>query len=878
MFGAVKSFAVDSTSAGYATRHVSPAIVSERQLHMSINNTSAQFTQTCFDTHDPREHPRTAPRRANEQAIPTATMPPKSGHHRAKNIGYDDDDLYSDEDEYYEEDGGGADMTEDDKEQMAAATIQVKEALGGSLSVTDAQIQEALWHYYYDVGKSVIYLKNKYTPKAPTQPKEAQKPASRFDQAANAAGAGAPTGKHSLCHVQSSTCAALSQTNTDLLYPGASLAIMPNEYISAKTRNFFWDTPWGGVEQQRLGIIVEPVRPRGGLLGGSKLAALAAKRKQKQQEQALKADGTSDADQAVALLDKLSVTRDQPTTTAPDIPKPAARYQRKRSPSPEPLKQESEEEELAPEPVKPAIEFPDLRAKPSMFAETLCCGDGDQKQPQIEGISSFDVPYSRLSKFRASNPWDGPSPDDVTGPPKAKTPKKTRDEARDEGLAESVDKLTVDNTPKVKSKNLNVPQEFANSSMKKVSNFVVIGHVDHGKSTLMGRLLYDMKVVDQRSVEKLRKEAETIGKSSFALAWVMDQTSEERSRGVTVDIATNNFETTNTRFTILDAPGHRDFIPNMIAGASQADFAVLVIDASTNSFESGLKGQTKEHALLVRSMGVQRLVIAVNKMDTVGWSAQRFNEISQQMTAFLVSANFSAKLITFVPVAGLTGGNVAKRIEDLEAEWYKGPTLVEALDSTEPPARLVDKSLRLTIADVFRGGITNPVSVSGRIDAGNVQIGDVLLAMPSNEKAVVKAIEVEQGEPVDWAVAGQIPTLHLQGIDPIHLRLGDILCDPTNPMRLIKSFTTKILAFEHVLPSSVDVFRGRLWAVGRITKLSAILNKTGKAEVVRKKPRIVKPGEVARVVVELERELPLERGVRVVLREGGSTVAAGLLE
>jgi len=173
----------------------------------------------------------------------------------------------------------------------------------------------------------------------------------------------------------------------------------------------------------------------------------------------------------------------------------------------------------------------------------------------------------------------------------------------------------------------------------------------------MGRLLYDLKVVDKRTIDKYRKEAEAMGKSSFALAWVLDQGTEERSRGVTIDIATNKFETEKTAFTILDAPGHRDFIPNMIAGASQADFAVLVIDASTGSFESGLKGQTKEHALLVRSMGVQRLIIAVNKLDTVFWSQDRFDEISQQVSAFLTNAGFLPKNITYIPLSGLLGDN-----------------------------------------------------------------------------------------------------------------------------------------------------------------------------------------------------------------------------
>ncbi|KAL8969216.1 MAG: hypothetical protein Q9183_002102, partial [Haloplaca sp. 2 TL-2023] len=195
-----------------------------------------------------------------------------------------------------------------------------------------------------------------------------------------------------------------------------------------------------------------------------------------------------------------------------------------------------------------------------------------------------------------------------------------------------------------------------------------------------------------------------MGKSSFALAWVLDQGTEERSRGVTIDIAMNQFETSKTSFTILDAPGHRDFIPNMIAGASQADFAVLVIDASTGNFESGLKGQTKEHTLLVRSMGVQRIVIAVNKLDMVQWSKDRFDEIQQQVNAFLTTAGFQSKNLSFIPCSGLTGDNIAKRAEDPQASWYTGPILIEQLEASELTQRALDKPLRLTIADVFRGG------------------------------------------------------------------------------------------------------------------------------------------------------------------------------
>jgi elongation factor 1 alpha-like protein len=345
---------------------------------------------------------------------------------------------------------------------------------------------------------------------------------------------------------------------------------------------------------------------------------------------------------------------------------------------------------------------------------------------------------------------------------------------------------------------------------------------------------------------------------------------------VTIDVATNKFETEETIFTILDAPGHRDFVPNMIAGASQADFAVLVIDASTGNFESGLKGQTKEHALLVRSMGVQKVVVAVNKMDSVGWSKDRFDEIEQQISSFLTTAGFQPRNISFIPCSGLQGDNVTRPCEDKRMSWYSGRTLVQELETAEPSSYALDKLLRMTIADIFRGGVQNPLSISGRIDAGHLQAGEEILVMPSSEKAAIKSVEVDQ-EPSDWAVAGQNVTLHLADIDPVHLKTGDVVCSPASPIQNITSFTAKVLAFDHLTPMQIDIHRGRLHVPGRISRLVATLDKASGAPV-KKKPKIVAPGAVARIVVEMEQSIPLEAPARVVLRASGETVAAGLLE
>ncbi|KAI5866182.1 P-loop containing nucleoside triphosphate hydrolase protein [Durotheca rogersii] len=493
-------------------------------------------------------------------------------------------------------------------------------------------------------------------------------------------------------------------------------------------------------------------------------------------------------------------------------------------------------------------------------------------------ISKFIAPPSKKKE-------PVPSPDDVvlaaqsqagSKKPAAGTSKKKADSGTKKGdVTDRVKDLKIDDTPLPKSKNLDVLKEFEKANSKKSASFVVVGHVDAGKSTLMGRLLLDLHVVDQRTIQKYRKEAASIGKSSFALAWVLDQRSEERSRGVTIDIATNRFETDTTLFTILDAPGHRDFIPNMIAGASQADFAILVVDATTGAFEAGLKGQTREHALLLRSMGVSRIIVAVNKLDTVGWSQARFDEISQQVSGFLSATGFQLKNVSFVPLSGLHGDNIVARSRDEAADWYSGKTLVEELEGSEPMARALHKPLRLTISEAYRS-TQSPLTVSGRIDSGSLQAGDALLVQPSGEKAYVKSLELDH-QPVDWAVAGQNVIIHLSNIDPIHVRVGDIICDTKQPIACIDTFTVKALAFDILMPMQVDVHRGRLHAAGQITEISALLDKV-KGTVAKKKPKIVKPASVARIVVKMGTKVPLEAGQRVVLRSGGDTVAAGLLE
>ncbi|KAL0941731.1 elongation factor Tu GTP binding domain-containing protein [Colletotrichum truncatum] len=803
-----------------------------------------------------------------------------SRHQAVRNLDYEEVlDEYDADD--YEEENEGDKLSPEDREAMAQGTEAVRSALGSDADkLTTQQIQDALWYYFYDIEKSVSYLKKKYIAPPPKQePKKTKDDGLGFwgfdSKAMDDAGVVPISG-----------------------YPVPRIA-------SLSAACYFHGISWMGIPKDRHAILTAPQPLPGGLLGGgegqkvSKLQALAAARKKKTD-----ANKTDDkVDRAEKRMSSLAInesSKENVRLGSGILAKRQKLSEEAKSQSStlaQPLQQSSSAGEASSDMQIDSVKTPSTgdieqtedecftvpSTRPSAFARTLF----GPAQDSAAAPQTYNMPYMASSSFVPSA-FSQPSPDDIVIAAQAKAgnkfdaaaaksaTKKVAAKAKtNEAPAGEMKQLQLDDSAAPKNKKLDVLKEFEKSENKRSASFVVVGHVDAGKSTLMGRLLLELKYVEQHLIDRYRRQGEKIGKSSFALAWVMDQREEERERGVTIDIATNQFETDKTRFTILDAPGHRDFVPNMIAGASQADFAILVIDANTGAFEKGLKGQTREHALLLRSLGVQRVIVAVNKLDMVGWSKDRFDEISEQVTGFMKGNGFQLKNVTFVPISGLNGDNLVRRPDDEGLSWYTGPTLIEALEESEPMTRALQKPFRMSISEIYRTQ-QSQVTVAGRIESGTVQNGESLIVQPSGEPASIRSIEVDS-EVQEWAVAGQNVNIGLYGIDPIHVRVGDIISSKAAPIETSDTLTMKVLAFDHLMPMPVDVHRGRLHAAGRVEAIPAVLDKaTG--VTLKKNPKIVQPGKVARVVVKLESKVPLEAGQRVVLRSGGETIAAGLLE
>uniref|UniRef100_A0A8D2P9E9 HBS1 like translational GTPase n=1 Tax=Zosterops lateralis melanops TaxID=1220523 RepID=A0A8D2P9E9_ZOSLA len=422
---------------------------------------------------------------------------------------------------------------------------------------------------------------------------------------------------------------------------------------------------------------------------------------------------------------------------------------------------------------------------------------------------------------------------------------------------------------------------------KQLLNLVVIGHVDAGKSTLMGHLLYLLGNVNKRTMHKYEQESKKAGKASFAYAWVLDETGEERERGVTMDVGMTKFETPTKVITLMDAPGHKDFIPNMITGAAQADVAILVVDASRGEFEAGFEtgGQTREHGLLVRSLGVTQLAVAVNKMDQVNWQQERFQEITSKLGQFLKQAGFKESDVAYIPTSGLGGENLVTRGQSSDlTQWYKGNCLLEQIDSFKPPQRSVDKPFRLCVADVFKDQGSG-FCVTGKIEAGFIQVGERLLAMPPNETCTAKGITLHD-EPVDWAAAGDHVSLTLTGMDIIKINVGCVFCDPKEPIKVCTRFRARVLIFNIEVPITkgfpVLLHYQTVSEPATITRLLSVLHKST-GEVTKKKPKFLAKGQNALIELQTQRPIALELYKdfkelgRFMLRYSGSTIAAGVV-
>ena len=419
---------------------------------------------------------------------------------------------------------------------------------------------------------------------------------------------------------------------------------------------------------------------------------------------------------------------------------------------------------------------------------------------------------------------------------------------------------------------------------KEILNIVFIGHVDAGKSTIGGHILFLTGQVDKRTLERYEREAKEKNRESWYLSWALDTNAEERDKGITVEVGRAAFETEKRRFCILDAPGHAGYVPNMISGAAQADVGILVISARKGEFETGFekRGQTREHAMLAKTVGVKHLVILVNKMDdpTVCWSEERFEECKTKLVPFLKKVGFNPKTdIFFIPVSGLLGTNLMVQGQDV-CPWYSGPAFIPYLDSLPAMSREETGPFRMPIVDKYKDMGT---IVLGKLESGAVGKGTQLLMMPN--KVSVEVLTIMRGEDeTSAAFAGDNIKLKLKGIEEEEISSGFVLCDPLTPCHVGTVFEAQIMIMEvkSIICAGYSAVLHIHSAVEEvhIKQLLAIIDKkTGKAATL--KPRFVKQDQVAIAELQTDGPICLETFkefppmARFTLRDEGKTIAIG---
>jgi len=419
-------------------------------------------------------------------------------------------------------------------------------------------------------------------------------------------------------------------------------------------------------------------------------------------------------------------------------------------------------------------------------------------------------------------------------------------------------------------------------------NIVVIGHVDAGKSTTTGHLIYKCGGIDKRTIEKFEKEAAELGKSSFKYAWVLDNLKAERERGITIDIALWKFESPKFNFTVIDAPGHRDFIKNMITGTSQADVAILVIDSSQGGFEAGISkdGQTREHALLAFTLGVKQMIVALNKMDdnTVKYAQARYEEIKTEVAAYLKKVGYKPIKIPFVPISGWEGDNMVDKSTNMS--WYKGPYLLEALDNVNPPKRPTDKALRLPLQDVYKIGGIGTVPV-GRVETGVLKPGMVVQFAPAGLSTEVKSVEMHH-EQLTEALPGDNVGFNVKNVSVKDLRRGYVCGDTKkDPPLGASSFHAQVIVMNH--PGQIgngyspvlDCHTAHVAC--KFAKITQKMDRRS-GKVLEENPKFVKSGDACLVDLEPTKPMCVEAFSeypplgRFAVRDMRQTVAVGVIK
>ncbi|MEM3247817.1 MAG: translation elongation factor EF-1 subunit alpha [Candidatus Micrarchaeaceae archaeon] len=408
-------------------------------------------------------------------------------------------------------------------------------------------------------------------------------------------------------------------------------------------------------------------------------------------------------------------------------------------------------------------------------------------------------------------------------------------------------------------------------------NLIFIGHIDHGKSTTVGRLLYDTKAITEQDMKKLKEEVTKYNRPTFEFAFVMDQLKEERERGITIDIAHREFQTPKYYFTIIDAPGHRDFVKNMITGASQADAAVLVI-----SCPDGVQAQTREHAFLAKVLGINQLIVGINKMDKVNYERSKYEDVKQSIANLLKTVGYDISTIQFVPYSAMEGENVSQK--SAKMSWYTGPTLLEALDTLKVPEKPINKPLRLPIQDVYsiQGFGTVPV---GRVETGVMKPGDQIIIMPGGFKTDVKSIEMHHQQ-LQKAEPGDNIGFNIKGIDKKDIKRGYVVGTPDNPPSVVEEFTAQIVVINH--PTAIAAGYSPVFHIHTAQVAATITEilekkdpKTG--QTLQKNPEFIKTGDVAIIKVKPSKAVVVEKYSdfpqlgRFAIRDMGQTVAAGVV-